>query len=176
MKKFLVTGCNGDIGASIVRNLSEEYEGCKIIGTDISTYTQSIPYLDRFIQIVPYSHDSYIESLFAICKKHEISYLIPSHEGEIMRISKDRTIFEEAGIFVLIIKNEFLDIFTSKNKTGVFLETIQISVPKIFEDVSSVTEANLPVIMKPDEGCGSRNIKIIRTKEGSSLKILPFYF
>lgn len=163
--RFLVTAVNGDIGTAVVKILKDEFPSCYIVGCDIVEYPQSINYIDAFLKVPAYNAPQYLQVVSNICKEYDLHGIIPTFEDEIKFIGKNREVFKNIKVTPFVANDFILNCFESKDSTSDFLTSIHVNVPKTFEDIKTVTNADLPVILKPNMGRGSKGIVIINTAE-----------
>ena len=135
----------------------------RIIGADASTENAAKYFTDVFYQIPRCSEENYVDKLLTICKKEEVSLLVPLYEPEFMILDGARERFREAGVTLVLSDKAVLDICDDKRKTAVFFEKYDIPAPKTFsaqevEDIIGGRTAAYPLIVKPVDGMGSENI------------------
>lgn len=135
----------------------------RIIGVDASTENAAKYFTDVFYQIPRCSEENYVNKLLTICKKEEVSVLVPLYEPEFMILDGARERFQEVGVTLVLSDKAVLDICDDKRKTAVFFEKYDIPAPKTFsaqevEDIIGGRRAAYPLIVKPVDGMGSENI------------------
>lgn len=69
--------------------------------------------------------------------------------------------FTEYGVKALINNKSIIEICTSKYKTAKFLQSYGIDAPLTYHAMEYSTGLNYSFIMKSDNGCGSKHLKII---------------
>ena len=86
MKNILITGIGGDLGQSISRVISDEFQEINIYGSDLNNLNSGNLFCDE-IYFLPFASDSnYISNLVDLMNKLKIDLLIPSTEQEQSKI------------------------------------------------------------------------------------------
>ena len=156
MRRILVTAVSGDIANNILKILKAQ-GGCVLFGTDVNPIAVGMDQVEEFIR-VPYAVDPiYIDTMIELCKRLEITHLIPTNEREVEVIGRVRNRFEEAGIKVLVQSASILDICLDKYKTACFLEDEGICVPRTCVSVDEIMDAT-SFVCKGRKSNGSREV------------------
>lgn len=156
MRRILVTAVSGDIANNILKIL-KEHGDCVLYGTDVNPIAVGMDQVEEFIR-VPYAVDpSYIDTMLELCRRLEITHLIPTNEREVEAIGKNKTKFEDCGIKVLVQSISVLDICLDKYKTACFLENEGVLVPKTYLSVEELTDS-ISFVCKGRKSNGSRNL------------------
>ena len=116
----------------------------------------------RFILPRPIDDEKeYTEELKELCKRLDISVVIPVIDPEIYILSNYRDIFLKEGINIIVSNRKVLDICYSKSMMNDFLKANGFLVPKTYEKIE-LFESDLkagsiffPVMLKPIYGSGS---------------------
>lgn len=166
MTKILVTAISGDVANSILKSLKTFYPAQALIGCDIYKYPIGFNKVTQFYQVSPCANEQlYLSQLLEICNRESIGLLIPTNEFEILCISKNRQIFAEHGIQLMLLSQEIYDIFFNKYLTQKKIEELHLtSIPTYFGD-EYVDQLKFPIIVKDVFSCGSKNITIVRNQE-----------
>ena len=121
----------------------------------------SFLYADEMV-ITPLIYDAnYISFLLDFCIRKEITLIVPLFDIDLYMLSKNRHVFEEYGIYVLVSDVTVIDICNDKWKMKNYLEKKGIYTPKTFlavEDAEKAVEkheVNFPFVIKPRWGMGS---------------------
>lgn len=161
--QYLVTAIGGDIGSSVVRCLSKEFSKERLAGCDITPYVSGYSYVGDFFLVPPYKEEKkYIDVLLYECKKRSITHILPMTEGEIKIFDKYREVFAEAGLKIMINSSNILKIAFSKYDTAKAVKRMGLNSPKTWKCGDCIDGIIYPVIIKPDTGCGSRDIRVVR--------------
>lgn len=135
----------------------------KIITTDLKRNAPA-SFLADAAELVPrIDHPDYIDRLLDICDQHQIDLLIPLIDTELHLLSLHEQRFRALGVTVLISSAAVNDICHSKNKTGLFFQTIGVKTPKIYQ-LDEVNDQNFPLIIKPNKGSASVGVYQIKNR------------
>ena len=156
---FFVTAAGGDVGASIVKCIRQQYPNGKILGSDLQQYIQSADMLDEVIVLPEFSDPEYIVAVKEICLQKDVTHFIPVNEGEILEIARHKDELLMLGIKVLIQSDMLLQLSNSKYETAKYLSKFGIQTPETWR-VGKENLTEFPIIAKLDKGCGSRQIEI----------------
>lgn len=157
--------------------LIEHLKSCfRIIGVDASVNNPAKRFADVFYQIPKCRENGYVEELLAICKKEEISLLVPLYEPEFAILDNERRRFEEIGVKLVLSDEKVLAICGDKRKTAAFFEKHGIPAPKTLsvkeaEEIIAGREAEYPFVLKPRKGMGSEGIYFAKNR-----KELAFFY
>lgn len=148
----------------------------RVIGVDASTQNPAKGFADAFYQIPGCREKSYVETLLEICKKEEVSLLVPLYEPEFAVLSEARENFEKMGVKLVLSDGAALDICGDKRKTAAFFEKYKIPAPGTLfpgeaEEIIAGKEADFPLILKPVNGMGSEGIFVAKNR-----KELEFFY
>jgi len=120
-------------------------------------YSSACMVADSFFQVVRIDHPDYINNLLDICLTNGIKLVIPTIDTELILLSKNKSIFQERGITILIADEELVSSCRDKRKTHVLFKSIGINVAKEYEKSNPV----FPLFIKPYDGsCSVDTFKI----------------
>ena len=165
MRNVLVTAISGDLSNGILRILREK--SITAYGTDIYDYPVGMDKVSEWEKICPAADESYIDVLIGLCRKWNITHLIPGNETELKVISDNREMFENENIRLLINNRNIIDGFLDKYETYRILSGLGISVPDTYEYDEFVPDGRR-YIAKLRSSCGSKYLEVISTKEDIS--------
>jgi len=161
--KVLIAGIGGgSLGLEIFKCLRLA-GGYEIIGCDISEKALGL-YEYGFKKTILLSKSdncTYARNLLKLCLTENIKFVIPGAEKVNSILNQERTIFQEANVYLLINSKEVIDLCSNKLKTLEFLRQQGISVPETLlvrtqKDCNGLTK--FPYIVKPSEGAGASNL------------------
>ncbi|MCI9530673.1 MAG: ATP-grasp domain-containing protein [Lachnospiraceae bacterium] len=163
--RYLVTAIGGDIGSSVIHHLGEAIPRESLLGCDITPYVSGYGYAGEFFLMPPYTEeDRYIEALQRECKRRGITHILPMTEGEIILFDRHRHVWSLEGIKVMINKHSIIEIAMSKYHTAAAIKAIGLDSPQTWKVGEEAGKITYPVIVKPDRGCGSKKIRIVRNR------------
>uniref|UniRef100_UPI00402A9508 ATP-grasp domain-containing protein n=1 Tax=Succinivibrio sp. TaxID=2053619 RepID=UPI00402A9508 len=159
---ILVSAISGDVANGILKCLQNYEHVKKIIGCDIYQYPCGLNKVTKFYKISPCIQEQiYLNELLDICSKENIDLFIPTNEFEIYCISKNRGLFFEKGIKLLIHPKIVYEIFFDKYNTQKKLQQLNLPyIPTYFADEYNQC-LNFPIVVKDIFNSGSKNIRIL---------------
>ncbi|NLK12947.1 MAG: ATP-grasp domain-containing protein [Candidatus Phytoplasma sp.] len=164
-KNLFITAVGGDIACSILRCICDSYHYDKIIGCDITKYVQGAMYIDDLLIAPKYvDTDEYIKFIKMICINNNITHFIPTTEAEIRIANNIRGFFDDNNIKLMINNKMIIEIATSKYKTFKYLNDNNVLTPDTYYIKDYEDQLGYPLIIKPDFGCGSKNIYMVNSK------------
>lgn len=107
---------------------------------------------------------NYIDFLKCFCKENNVNAIISLFDIDLPVLSKNKLLFEEIGVKVIVSDKKVVEICNDKWKTFEFLKKNGFEVPKSFLSVEDALEAidrnelYYPVMVKPRWGMGSLSI------------------
>lgn len=166
----LITGVGASgIGYQILTALKNgDGNYYNIITADTSVESKGLKMGDDFYLLPPASSSLYIEALTKICWKHKIQALFYGSEPELKKLSDNRKIFEDMGVFLPLNPKDLIDKCLDKNLTGSLLKENDFNTPK-WVSISSEEDLEkidfFPAVLKPSVGGGgSVNLMIAQDK------------
>ena len=179
----LVTGTGGGgHGEQIIKALRLGEFKYKIIGTDIDRYSTGRSTVDIFELVPPAADPVYIDHVLSLTEKYGIGVIFHGSEPEMKILSKNRSVFEERGIYIPINRHELIEICSDKVETFKYLAQHGIQTMN-FREVKNLSDLDgydtYPSIIKPAVGGGgSNNVFIIQSRkelDSISIYLLNFY-
>ena len=115
--------------------------------------------------ITPLIYDgSYIDFLLKYCRENEIGAIISLFDIDLPVLSKNKKLFHDSGVQIIISDYELIQVCNDKWKTYKFLKGNGFNVPQTFVKKQEVVAAiqhkkiDFPIIIKPRWGMGSIGI------------------
>ncbi len=102
----------------------------RVVGVDASAMNPAKMFVDAFYQVPKCREGGYVETLFEICRKEDISLLVPLYEPEFFVLDEARARFEEIGVKLVLSDRQILDVCSDKRKTAAFFEKYGIPAPE----------------------------------------------
>ena len=106
--------------------------------------------------ISPKANDeSYVSVLTDYCKKKKITVIIPLSDADLSILSKNKNMFRDLGISVIVSSESIIDISIDRWKTFLFLESIGIKQPLTHIDLEAAKRdietgvISFPLFLKP---------------------------
>jgi len=159
-KRFLITGANGDIGYNIARILREKYSGSQIFGADAVGIWPAKAICDEVYTLPWASNAGYVNALIDLAKKLNPTAILVYNEAELRCIAEQHAAV--TGLPLLGFSPALIRLFTDKLDTAVWLSEHGFPMPKTTL-LSAARSEDLPIIIKPRRGSGSRGIEIVNS-------------
>lgn len=139
----------------------------KVVAVDISDTAPALYFADEFYLIPRIGEKNYIESIIDICKKCNISLIVPTIDTELHAIAENRERIEkESGAKINISSLECVDICGDKIKTAKFFRENGLGVPYTYTEEELLQKKyKLPLFIKPIDGSSSINAFKVETSE-----------
>lgn len=142
----------------------KQTEGIGKVYASNSDYTIALKRADGyFISPLIYSPD-YIASIVDFCKKHDVKVVLSLFDIDLLVLAKNRRMFEDNGIRLILASAEFIEICNDKYKTFQFIKSLGLQTPRTYLSEEAVKKAlsageiSYPIIMKPRWGMASMGI------------------
>ncbi|WP_165176976.1 ATP-grasp domain-containing protein [Desulfovibrio sp. ZJ369] len=161
---IMITGVSGDIGYSCVKALFEE-QCYKLYGIDMSPLCPVRHLLETFKVVPPVASADYLEIISSLIKKYDIEVFLPTSEAEILFIDNNREFFSKLNCKLAINNKDIVENFSSKYKTASFIIRNGFKAPETYLLSKFKMQLPYPFIVKPDFGCGSKSIYLIKSNE-----------
>lgn len=161
MKTILVTAISGQVGHGILKCL-HGYDG-QILGTDIGDYPVGIDMISQFFKVPYASESSYILTLLDICKRNNVSHIIPVNEEEIAKVSTNADTFTSIGVTPLVLPIEKFRLCSDKYELPTTLNKYGVNSPKTYIVDEFVPDGS-EYIAKLRFSAGSRLVQKFETK------------
>ena len=168
---ILITSASRKV--SLVRNFKRALEGNgKIFAADIDSNSPALYFADDYL-MVPRSDDpNFINFIIDFCKKEDIKLIIPTRDEELILFSKNKKLFDEIGINVMVSEVETIEICQDKEKFINFCENNGFGIPKTYKNLDSIKKEDFPLFLKPVIGkSGNDTFKVDSFEELTEILI-----
>ena len=164
IKKILLTGANGDIALSIGRALQSSLPNIRLVGCDIGgEWPGRTVFKDMFT--VPLANDDrYLTTLRKMVSKVDVDLILPCTEPELLSLVRSDT----SDLNILMNDAAIIMCCLDKYKTAEWLQSLGVLVPST-KNLSDACVSDLPLMVKPRSGSGSRGLEIITNLDHLSL-------
>lgn len=139
-----------------------------LVGADMDELAPALNFVDKKYIVPRILSDEFIPSIIEICKKENISLIIPTLDTELIPYAKNKELIErETGAKVMISDDNVIEIIRNKVKTYEFLKENGFNAPKLITSKEiKENDYKFPLFIKPLDGSSSvNNFKINNMKE-----------
>lgn len=142
--------------------------GARIVAADSNPLSVGLFTADRGYCVPLASAPEYIDTLIRLCQRENISAFLPALDEELCKVRAAMDRFAEVGTTVLVSSLATLEICTDKWLLHQFL--LKHNFPSVptrtgADAYDSISDAELPQLIKPRRGRGSANVFVARTRE-----------
>ena len=165
---ILVTGAGAPGGPGIIKALKQD-KSFKVYAGDVNQFAAGAFLVDKF-NVLPKADDAcFVDKMISLCCENNIHVILPLVTQELFVYSREKETFLRNGIKPIVSDYDALQIANDKGRLYEHLALSGIEVPmykviddadKFLETVGNVGYPDVPVVMKPCVGNGSRGIRI----------------
>jgi carbamoyl-phosphate synthase large subunit len=158
---IVVTGCGGDIGASIARILRRWGAFQRIVGCDLRADHPNRILFDANYVLPRADAPNYSDRLGAIASGESAGIIMPLSDAEAARFLVDGTTTRFRGVPVVMSNARAVEIGIDKLRTADFLRANGLPHPWTV-DAERRTPFHYPCIFKPRTGQGSKGLRLLK--------------
>ena len=169
MKRILVSGASGIVGYGILRSLAQVEESCFLVGTSIYDDSVAPAFCDHFELAPPTQDPKYLEWLLSTIRRNRIDMLIPGIDVDMHFWLNHISEIEATGALPLLNTPNLIMLcadkweFYQRIRQEEIRCLIESSLKKDFNALSE--RFDLPFLLKPRRGFGSKGIVRVASKE-----------
>lgn len=135
-----------------------------IIGSDLVDTAPALRFCDESEIVCRIDNDDYIPMLLDICKRNSVDCLIPTIDTDLMKLAKNKKLFESIGTKVFISKEEKVKLCRDKRYTADYLISLGLKSPTPTDDINKY-DLGFPAFIKPKDGSSSINAYKVNNQE-----------
>lgn len=148
MNNILITSASRKV--SLVRTFKKTLEDCgKIIAADINPESPALYYADDYVLVPRSDNPNFIDFILDFCENNDIKLIIPTRDEELILFSKNKDIFDEKDILVMVSDVETIETCQNKLKFINFCKNNDFGIPKTYLNINSITNSCFPLFLKP---------------------------
>ncbi len=163
---ILMTCASGGIIINDIIALKKKFRNSRIYGADQNPKKNLVRYCDKFFKVPKGDNKNYVSKILKICKRYDISVIIPRSDEEAINLSKEKKKIEKVGIKIPIndfnklkILNDKIATYKKINKVSNFsLKWQIIKSLKQINEIENFLNKNKFCVLKPSISRGGRNI------------------
>jgi len=140
----------------------------KLFLADCDPYAPALELGDRGFIIPRVFDEGYIGALLELCKDNHVGTIISISDLELPILARNKTLFAEEAIQVVISDPEAVDICTDKYRTYEFLIQNGFRTPKTYIRLNDVLQdlktgvISFPLMVKPRSGSASQGLTYVK--------------
>ena len=155
---MLSVGRRGELLKNFRQSLDQD---SRIIATDLSPFAPALYFADEKYMVPRIDDPTYINRILEICRKEKIDAVATFIDPEIEILAKNRSLFSEIGVELLVPYERTAALCFDKYK--MFMHLLKHKIPTVmtwgtieeFYDAYKKNEIDFPVFVKPRTGSGS---------------------
>ena len=158
---FLLSSIGGDLAQSVARCLRDHYPDATLVGIDTNSEHAGSIFVDRVERVEHAKNKDYFISLKSILKSTHPDFFFPLNDLELSELST----LTESELISLFGETKIvwpgarvLSLFQNKKLSMEYLSNLGLRTPRVFNMDKNLIE--FPVVIKPNEGSGSKNVYI----------------
>lgn len=158
---ILITSAGRRVGLvqAFKKELKAHYPESLLFTTDLNPeFSPACHFSDKSIKVGFFTDPDYIPVLIKHSIQNDIRLIIPTLDTELELLSRNRNLFAESKIEIIISEEHFIKTCTDKNLTADFFNKQGILTPKIYHR----SQLEYPVFIKPKNGSNSRGIYLAK--------------
>lgn len=143
--------------------------GSKIIAVDCDSECLAAKYADHFYTIKKDYEKGYAQALLEMCRAHDIALIIPTRDGELIKLASMQQDFDDLGVLLPLPTIEMLEIILDKS---LFYEFCLAHNFPVYQRYIPDENAPWPLFVRDRHaagGMGSREIKNYQDWQNSGL-------
>ena len=165
-KRVLITGMGGPAGISVLRGIADH--PLDVYSADIDPFAAGL-YLvapERRVMLPRGDSPRFVGAVMDVCREHAIDVLVPTVDSELLPVAEARGEFEAAGVALVNPSAETLRICLDKWALHQRCEgVVRVPASAVVDGDFDPALIELPVIVKPRSGSGSRGIRLISDRD-----------
>lgn len=161
--KICITSIGSATALNLIKLLRKQTKyHVKIIGLDSNDfgYTSGSLLVDQFIQSPLASEERYIQFMENVIANEKVDLLIPIHDYEIHRLSK-----QKLDVTMVLPDQAIVELFRDKLLSSQAMQEIGVAIPPIIKLGNSLVNNHEKVIIRDRVGVGSIGIKVLSIVE-----------
>ena len=164
---ILSANWRADLVYEFKRALAETCGG-KIVAADMSPLSSALFAADEYEIVPPLASPGFVDRLITVCRRHNISAVIPSIDKDLPVLARIKDRLAQAGVTAVVSDLHAVQISDDKYLTYQFLREHGFPVPATWlpEEFSQLERRpKFPLLLKPRRGIGGKGIVKVEDEE-----------
>jgi carbamoyl-phosphate synthase large subunit len=137
--------------------------GGRIIAVDREPLAPAIQEADRGFVVPPLTERRYITSLVEICRRENVTLVVPLIDPDVSVLGRNRGEIESTGARLLVVPDEAIAVSSDKLRTYGFFRACGVPTPRtMLPDEGRFDGLRFPVFVKPRFGSGGEQAVKVR--------------
>lgn len=138
--------------------------GGNVFAVDIDPKKIALSFADQH-WLVPKSDNKYfIPELIRLCQQENIQLIVPTRDGELKILSKNRKLFEKNNIKIMVAEVSTIEVCQDKYKFYQYCTEHNFKAVKTYLK-NEISEIKFPVFIKPRKGSGAKLDYVAHSKK-----------
>ncbi|MBO8161757.1 MAG: ATP-grasp domain-containing protein [Thermosipho sp. (in: Bacteria)] len=165
MEKYnvLIVPAGSGMAVAAIKSLKND-EKVRVITADSNALAPGLYLGDKGYLIPKFTDANFWDKLKKIIVNEKVDLVIPALDPLLLPMAERKEWLEQLGTKVMISDTETITIARDKWRTYIELKDV-LPVPKSFIDLEGVRDVSFPLIIKPRDGSGSRDVYIVNSRE-----------
>jgi carbamoyl-phosphate synthase large subunit len=160
MTNILLTSAGGLSGIFLSKHLKNT-GSYKLVAIDRSERNPLLNWVDSFYTVPSVTDELYLQKIVDIIKLEQIEIIIPITSFDVEFFSMPDVKLKLDSVKYLLLDYDIQQKLSNKHTCYEYLNKIDILTPFIYKNNDMI---NFPVIMKPKEGTGSKDVVLIENE------------
>ena len=160
MINILLTSAGGVSGIFLSRHLRNTGD-YKLIAIDRSEINPLLNWVDSFYTVPSITDETYLQKIIEIIKLESIEIIIPITSFDVEFFALPDVKNKLKSVKYILLDYDIQKILSNKQTCYEYLDSINILTPSIYKNNELI---EYPVIMKPKEGTGSKEVVLIQNE------------
>jgi carbamoyl-phosphate synthase large subunit len=164
--RVLVTGAGGPSAVAVMQSLNPT--GITLYAADIDPYAAGLYLVDESRRaILPRAEDpGFVDAVLSYCIREQLDAVVPTVDAELIPLAAARDRFADSDIELVLASEQTLRVCLDKWALHQLCDSVVRCPATVVVDASfDAALIELPVIVKPRVGSGSRGIRQVESRE-----------
>jgi carbamoyl-phosphate synthase large subunit len=138
--------------------------GGNVVAVDVSPHAPALYFADRRFLVSPSTEPQFVEEMLEICKRENVSLIIPTRDEELPIFAEARERFEQGGTRVMVPQAETVQTCCDKMAFLAFCRARRFGFPRTYNP-EEWRSSDFPLFIKPRFGKGGQGARRVACEE-----------